>query len=79
MLLWTPKNTMCMLDFVKLPCILSITYNYMSFSKTSFLSIVLLQYFSYVMSVLYPECLIRLIMDYHSLPFDLVSPCSDLL
>ena len=36
----------------------------------------LLQYFSYVMSVLYPECLVRLIMDYHSLPFDLVSPCS---
>jgi hypothetical protein len=30
-----------------------------------------MNYFSYVMSVLYPECLIRLIMDYHSLPFDL--------
>ena len=33
---------------------------------------VFLQYFSYVMSVLYPESLIRLIMAFHSIPFDQV-------
>lgn len=31
-----------------------------------------LQYFSYVMSVLYPECLVRLIMDFYSVTFDQV-------
>ena len=29
-----------------------------------------IQLFSYVMSVLYPECLIRLIMDFHSIYFE---------
>ena len=31
-----------------------------------------LQWFSYVMSVLYPECLVRLIMEYHSVSFEQV-------
>ena len=32
------------------------------------------QYFSYVMSVLFPECIIRLIMDFHSISFEKVMP-----
>ena len=45
-------------------------------SEPSLLSgfvLISLQYFSYVMSVLYPECLVRIIMDFYSLPFDEVS------
>ena len=39
----------------------------------NFVPIYYSQLFSYVMSVLYPESLIRLIMDYYSISFEEVS------
>ena len=49
----------------------SVKLMYASILCLNWLSV--LQLFSYVMSVLYPECLIRIIMDFYSISFEQVT------